>query len=241
MHGSLRLPPVLQPRRCNIRIPTWLTTTVLPRLGGLTLATRMSQPSWQLQFPPRQPQAMLGAQTEVSHARHTCWRKHKCALQLHGCTTCTPHEGSLSMAPLREVHCMVSHQPKFNLHPRQAEQILCCEGPAPEGFPPDLPAPEALTPADANEAEPLMPLVSTLSCELLPNAGGRATSTETKTWAFLLQVDRALPPADEEVCWVQSLSLFDHMTSPTLLPDPYAAACKLGSLPRPRCRPFEPT
>ena len=47
---------------------------------------------------------------------------------------------------------------------QQADVMLCCEGPAPEGFPPDLPAPEALTPADAKDAEPLMPLVSVLSC-----------------------------------------------------------------------------
>ena len=63
---------------------------------------------------------------------------------------------------------------------QQAEEVLCCEGPAPEGFPPDLPAPEALTPADAKDAEPLMPLVSILSCKLLPDHGGPAASTETK-------------------------------------------------------------
>ena len=83
---------------------------------------------------------------------------------------------------------MVAYLPNYNLHLQQAEQILCCEGPAPEGFPPDLPAPEALTPADAKDAEPLMPLVSLLSCKLLPDVGGTAVSTETKTWAFLLQV-----------------------------------------------------
>ena len=100
---------------------------------------------------------------------------------------------------------MVAHQPWHSLHLQQAEEILCCEGPAPEGFPPDLPAPEALTPADAKDAEPLMPLVSVLSSKMLPDDGVTAVSTETKTWAFLLQDDRALPPADKKVCWVQSL------------------------------------
>ena len=93
MHGDLRSPPVLQPRRCNIRTPTWLTMTVLPRLGGLTRATRMSQPSWQLQSPPRQPQAMLGAQMQVSHACCTCWTKHNCALQLYGVLRAAPARG----------------------------------------------------------------------------------------------------------------------------------------------------